>query len=376
MLTYRRLFIFILLMTAFTVVSVARDKSVKFAYDVDFEMNFDNRELYKSAFSRSMTIFGVRVTPSVGLSIAQPEAGADHKVMIGVDVMKDFGGRADRLLNEVTLYYRLQKDLGETDMTMYAGIFPRKKTDGEYSPAFFSDSLTFYDNNLEGLLLQFNRPKAHFEVACDWMGQYGNDSRERFMIFSSGEGRLASMLSLGYSAYMYHYANSDRHKGVVDNILINPYLRFDFGHMMNMQKFSMRFGWLQGLQNDREHASGYVFPGGGEFDLEVRNWNVGILNRMYYGTDLMPYYNSNDNTGTKYGPSLYMGDPFYRVYDNGTTGPGLYDRLEVFYEPDIKGSSKYLKIRLAAIFHFNGQKYCGTQQMVQLKFNLQELLVR
>ena len=44
-------------MTAFTVVSVARDKSVKFAYDVDFEMNFDNRELYKSAFSRSMTIF-------------------------------------------------------------------------------------------------------------------------------------------------------------------------------------------------------------------------------------------------------------------------------------------------------------------------------
>ena len=119
-----------------------------------------------------------------------------------------------------------------------------------------------------------------------------------------------------------------------------------------------------------------MFPGGGEFDLEVRNWNVGILNRMYYGTDLMPYYNSNDNTGTKYGPSLYMGDPFYRVYDNGTTGPGLYDRLEVFYEPDIKGSSKYLKIRLAAIFHFNGQKYCGTQQMVQLKFNLQELLVR
>ena len=120
MLTYRRLFISILLITAFTVVSVARDKSVKFAYDVDFEMNFDNRELYRSAFSRSMTIFGARVTPSVGLSIAQPEAGADHKVMIGVDVMKDFGGRTDRLLNEVTLYYRLQKDFGETDMTMYS----------------------------------------------------------------------------------------------------------------------------------------------------------------------------------------------------------------------------------------------------------------
>ena len=44
-------------------------EKVTFAYDLDFEMNFDNREFYKSNFSESMTIFGARLTPSVGVDV-------------------------------------------------------------------------------------------------------------------------------------------------------------------------------------------------------------------------------------------------------------------------------------------------------------------
>ena len=40
------------------------DAKVRLAYDVDFKMNFDNREFYRSSFSNSMTIFGARLTPS------------------------------------------------------------------------------------------------------------------------------------------------------------------------------------------------------------------------------------------------------------------------------------------------------------------------
>ena len=65
-------------------------KNIHFTYDVDFEMNFDNREYYKSAFSESMTIFGARLTPSVGLEAVQSD-GTSHRVMIGADIMKDFG---------------------------------------------------------------------------------------------------------------------------------------------------------------------------------------------------------------------------------------------------------------------------------------------
>ena len=74
--------------------------------------------------------------------------------------------------------------------------------------------------------------------------------------------------------------------------------------------------------------------------------------------------------GTKYGSNLYFGDPFYRIHDGHTTstgsdkGLGLYNRFEACYEPSI---GKYLKIRVAAIFHFHGAHYSGCQQMVGIR---------
>ena len=368
---YSKLIITALLAFVLSAAAYAADttKTVRFAYDLDLEMRFDNREYYKSRFSRSMTVFGARVTPALGIAVGN-DPTASHKVMVGADVMKDFGGSHKGILREVTFYYNLDKDFGDTGLSLYAGIFPRRAAAGSYSTAFFSDSLAFYDNNLEGLLVQVRRPKAQFEIACDWMGQYGDNSRERFMIFSSGEGLVAPFLSLGYSAYMYHYANSLQHKGVVDNILLNPYIRFDFGEKVGMQRLSARLGWLQALQHDRDNVGHYVFPGGGEIDFEARHWNVGVSNRLFVGKDMMPYYNSKDNVGDKYGNTLYMGDPFYRLHDDGSTGLGMYDRLEFYYEPKIKGAEEWLTIRIVAMFHFNSQKYCGTQQVVMIRFNL------
>ena len=340
-------------------------KKVRFAYDVDFEMNFDNRELYRSDFSTSMTIFGARLAPAVGLEAVQDD-GTSHRLMLGADVLKDFGsGRNDlSLFNELTMYYRMEKDFGNTDMIMHAGIFPRSNMHGRYSEAFFSDSLKFYDNNLEGLLIEIIRPNAKFEVGCDWMGQYSPQRRERFMLFSSGEGLVAPLLHFGYSGYMYHYANSEQVKGLVDNILLNPYARLDLAQKTGLQTFDITLGWLQALQHNRKHVGHYVFPGGGHLDVEARKWDVVVKNTAYIGTDIMPYYNNFDEGGFKYGHDLYLGSPFYRVHDDNTSGTDLYDRLEVCYEPSI---GKYVKIKVAAVFHFNGFRYSGCQQVVCLK---------
>lgn len=345
--------------------SFFKREQVKFTYDVDFEMNFDNREFYRSDFSNSMTIFGARLTPAIGLE-AQQKNGTSHRIMVGADIMKDFGSDRShtQMLEEISLYYRLEKKIKKTRMTIYAGIFPRSNMSGNYSEAFFSDSLKFYDNNLEGILLKFKRPKAYFEVGCDWMGQYSENQRERFMVFTNGEGRIAPILYLGYSGYMYHFANSWNVKGLVDNILVNPYARLDFAYLTDFQKLSLSIGYLQALQNNRRHVGHYVYPGGFHAELEIRKWNVAIKNMTYYGSDLMPYYNYSDAGGTKYGSNLYFGDPFYRVHDDLTTGPGLYDRFEVCYEPSI---GRFLKIRVAALFHFHGFHYSGCQQMVGLK---------
>ena len=53
---------------------------------------------------------------------------------------------------------------------------------------------------------------------------------------------------------------------------------------------------------------------------------------------------------------------------------GLADRLEVYYAP--KFGAPYLDLKVSAIFHFDGRKYCGCRQMVSLNFNLEKLLRR
>ena len=379
----RYLYLFILLMLCcFADVSQASEPTtdstkvkVGFVYDLDFDMQFDNREFDGTSYTSSMTVFGARVTPAVGVGLQQKN-GTKHRLMVGIDIMKNFGAASknSELFDEMTLYYDVKKQLGKTGFEMVAGIFPRRYAEGSYSQAFYSDSLRFYDNNLEGLLLKFSRPKAYFEIGCDWMGMYDTYSRERFQIFSSGEGRVLPFLSLGYAASLYHFSCSGVSIGVVDNALINPYLRFDLASVADMQALSVRLGWLQALQTDRANVGHYVFPGGAEVVMEVQKWNVGLRNDMFIGTDIMPYYNTVDNAGYKYGNVLYMGSPFYRVWDDGRDGIGLADRLEVYYAP--KFGAPYLDMKVSAIFHFDGEKYCGCRQMVSLNFNLEKLLCR
>ena len=379
----RYLYLFILLMLGcFADVSQASEPTtdstkvkVGFVYDLDFDMQFDNREFDGTSYTSSMTVFGARVTPAVGVGLQQKN-GTKHRLMVGIDIMKDFGSarKNSELFDEITLYYDVQKQIGNTGFEMVAGVFPRRYAEGSYSQAFYSDSLRFYDNNLEGLLLKFSRPKAYFEIGCDWMGMYDTFSRERFQIFSSGEGKVLPFLSLGYAASLYHFSCSGVSIGVVDNALINPYLRFDLASVADMQALSVRLGWFQALQNDRANVGHYVFPGGAEVVMEVQKWNVGVRNDMFIGTDMMPYYNAVDNAGYKYGSLLYLGSPFYRVWDDGRDEVGLADRLEVYYAP--KFGAPYLDMKVSAIFHFDGEKYCGCRQMVSLNFNLGKLLCR
>lgn len=360
----------------------SRQDRVRLAYDLDFEMNFDNREFSYSNALPSRTIIGARLTPALGVSLTQRN-GTLHRLMAGVDVMKDFGrsesaksadslysrtsGNLD-LFGEILIYYNLRSRIGKTDFSLTAGIFPRRFARGEYTPAFVSDSFRWYDNNLEGLLIQFSRPKAYYEVGCDWMGMAGKESRERFVIFSSGKGRLGKAVTLGYAGYMYHFAGSANAPGVVDNILLNPYADFDFSGLVPLQMLHVSVGWLQALQNDRELVHEYVAPGGAEIVAGIGKWNAGISNRLYYGRNIMPYYNSVGTGGDIYATDLYFGNPFYRLRD--MEGWHCYDRLEVFYAPRI---SDYVDLKVAAVLHFCGG-YAGWQQMVTVHFNLQELL--
>ena len=370
----KRFLIYAAAATALALISATvsgKEPKTSFIYDVDYDFRFDNREYSRTRLSPSMTILGMHLTPSVGLRIRENSASS-HYIIAGVDLMKDFGSdkAIEDLFREVIAYYKWDRKSGKTRMTLEAGIFPRSDLEGNWSEAFFSDSLKFYDTVLEGLLLKFRRPRAYYEVGCDWMGQFGQTRRERFMIFSSGEARPGKILILGYSGYMYHFAGSRETNGVVDNFLLNPYVGADFSDRTGLQTFRITAGWLQSLQNDRKNVGKYVFPGGAEFLAKLGNWNVGIENRLYYGKDLMPYYESSDVSGVKYGNMLYFGNPFYRLREYSSDRAAFYDRLDISYEPHI---ARFLTLRIAATAHFATDGFLGWQQTLSLKFDLEQV---
>ena len=116
-------------------------------WNVGFDFNFDNRE-YGDLQIPSQTLFGARLSPEIGLAWGPRDR---HSLMVGVDVVKAFG--RDRFCEdpELVMYYGYRSD----KFRVSAGIFPRSRMIGEYSQAIFSDSVRFYDNNIEGLLLQY-----------------------------------------------------------------------------------------------------------------------------------------------------------------------------------------------------------------------------
>lgn len=414
----------------------ARDR-VSFVYDVNFATRFDNREYDKGGKiftndARSSTIFGARVTPVVGFQVdemphgpvtvtrrdgterTKESTGACHRLVMGLDIQKDFGMRpvsrivsrhfddkpalADgvaeetsrgldnwKLFRDIVFYYNFQKKMGKTDFGITAGVFPRTHLGGEYGEYVFSDSLKFCDPNMEGLLLSFRRPKSYFEVGCDWMGYYGVIRRERFMIFTAGYSQLKDWLKIGYSGFMLHHAGSIADWGVVDNIQVNPYVDMNFGAFCGVQRIALNIGWIQEMQRDRRDTHGFAYPCAANIVTELRHWNAGIRNDLVVGTNLMPWYKDVDRAGVSYGARLYTGDPFYQIIPSAAAplvvdGEGIehfvpqwgvYDRLEAYYEPYI---SDYLSLKVQARFHFAGGKYMGCQQVLSLGFDLETLL--
>lgn len=363
-------------------------KKVGFVYDADFNFNFDNREFDAGdeQFTESMTIFGARLTPSVGVQF-RSHKNVTHRLMAGIDVMKDFGrspsavagsSEADRglentrLFREITMYYGIDARYDNWRIRGYAGIFPRAFSEGEYSEAFFSDSLKFYDNNLEGFLVKAQGRKAYMELAFDWNGKYGSYRREQFSAFGYGKYDFTDWLRAGLAFKYHHYANAEEYGSVVDDALIQPFVRFGFERFCGMQDLSLTFSGYFASQQDRRIEDGKKDNSGAELTLSVRNWNVGIENRLYYGQSLMPFYDYVDDGGFKYGNNLYTGSPFYRA---SITEPGkwnLYDRLEVYYQPHI---ADFLDLRLSIVAHFpDGFKYAGMQQKASLIFCLDKVL--
>ena len=334
-------------------------------YDLGFDLRFDNREFSQSGFSSSGTIFGTRFYPTIGLETHF--AGAVHNLIGGAEIRKDFGDINDigtHLISDLFFYYNFENN----GFTITGGVFPRSKCKEDWSTAFLSEKHIWYDPYIEGILFTNSGINYRIELGCDWMGMYGAGTfvKEQFMIFSAGHRMLGRYLKLGYNAYMVHFANSIDAPGVCDNILAEPFMELRFSELWFTDRFSLKLGYLQSLQRDRLETLDFMAPGLGEATVELARGYMGIKNSFYYGKDIMPLYSKTDSAGVLYANRLYFGDPFFRINEDGASGCGSYDRLELFYEKVLGGN---LKIKASAVFHFNNTSFSGSQQIVSLSYD-------
>ena len=358
-----------------------------FTYDVRFDYGFDNREfdVRNNRYASSRTLHAARLTPSVGLLFPQ-DRSITHSVHLGVDLLKNMGESRTPytsdgienigLLREMTLWYGLDARLRQTRWTGLAGIFPARHSvfgdlsDGSdplsgrnLSTAFLSDANRFFDNNMEGLLVKAVRAHARYEVGLDWMGMPGIGRREQFRILSFGKGLVTERFYAGWALQVHHYAGSENVRGVVDDILLSPFLELDLTpRRSEIRLFTLSVAWLESFQRDRQQDAAMRRSGGVQGTVDFRWRALGLRNEAFFGGDLLPLYGLLSPEGTPYGTDLYRGTPFFRA-------GGPYDRAELYWQPVV---SSFLDLRLGAVLHFADGGFQGWQQRFTVRFDLEK----
>jgi len=357
--------LFFLTLLCLSFQAFSREKP-KFDYQLGVNMTFDNREYDKTPLDESRTLFGIRVNAAAGIKVRGDENGVRHRILAGVDPLYQFGGS---WVFQPLLYYKLSAPLKHCRFGLVAGMFSQSECKASYSRVFLSEYQRYIDDTREGLQLSWQGRGFQYELGVDWRGMLNSkypSRREEFVIYSGGSHRFISFIKAGYAVHMHHYACNFESSAtnVVDDILLNPYCEADFAYFVGMQTLSARLGYIQAFQRDRGAQGGMLTPAKGEFCVEARKWNVGIVNELYFGGDLMPLYDSPAPEGGNYASSLYLGDPLFRNLPG--TKFGVYDRLGAYWQPNIV---KGLDLRIQLNLHFNGG-FAGHQEMLTLIYSL------
>ncbi|MDD7456442.1 MAG: hypothetical protein PUK70_09420 [Bacteroidales bacterium] len=376
---------------------------VKFVYDVDFQYYLDNCEYAVSndSYDISQTLNSARLTPLAGLRLDQSNS-VSHYIHGGIDIMRNFGEHTasiddnglenSDLFREIVFWYAMDARFDWGRLQGRAGIFPKRYSvigsraailkdefslsEAELPPTLFiSRENRFYDNNMEGLLMNISTRKSYFEAGLDWIGKYGYGRRETFRAFTYGNVGLGeSGFKIGWASAYLHYANSEKtdavEDNVVDNTIFTPYVAY-VDRIGNID-LGLKLSYVQGFNQDRFRDTGYNLSYGGMLTTDLSFNGIGILNDAYYGMSQMPYYDLSDVIGQPYAGNLYCGSPFYKI--NGSekwNNSGFYDRLEAYWQ---KNFGRFLALRTGLVFHFSDNHYDGWQQQLTLIFNLERAI--
>ncbi len=329
---------------------------------VDFQTRFDDKEFGSMSLVvpdldiESGTDFAARLLPQ-----AEVVWEGVNSLVVGVDILQNFGDASDRFVSEIKpiVYYQYKS----SKVRAAAGIFTRDMIhDDGYSSAFFTPSYKFFHNRLQGVMGQYNSGRSYVELICDWESIYSVESREKFRILSSGRHYLKNFY-YGYNFTLFHFAGQEgaEVENVVDYALLNPRVGVQFGGNFDFDIFATA---LLSAQRDGSFGDEWVLPAMGEVGFSVARWGFTLSNSIYFGDNLSPFFFGHtlpSGAEMVYGRELYPGESFFR------TENGVYNRFEAKYSKDFFNDT----VRVAAniLGHYDGADF-GTQYMLEVGVRL------
>lgn len=203
--------------------SSGKESKVKLLYNVDFLFFFDNREYDKSPYQRSQTLLGARLSPEIGVGIADSTIGS-HRLMFGCSYIQPIGANYKDAHVLPTVYYQFNK----RGFGAHLGMIPFTKMIEDMPDYLMYDSITYFHPNIQGALFNYRDKRGFVEAMADWRGMWSKDTREAFRVTLNGRYNY-KWFFVGGRAMMNHLAcyapETDAPSvGVCDDLLGSVYL--------------------------------------------------------------------------------------------------------------------------------------------------------
>ena len=322
------------------------ESKVKFAYDTDFLLYFDNREYSSTPGQTSQTIFGIRLAPEIGIQFGDTTE-FKHKLMAGVAYNQPFGASWGAVTVKPTVYYRIEAKGFDVNL----GFVPYRYLKETLPEYLLSDSISYYNANIQGALFQYESEKGYASLLADWRGMYSKEIREAFRVIGTGAYKY-KWLQVGGYAMLNHLANSTETNCVYDDIMINPYVSFNLDYLIKpIDIFSIKLGYIGGFQRERATETAFLTHAVNA-ELSFRWRFLGLKQSFYYGDSLYPLYEKQKTV-------LNMGDPWYQSK--------LYSRTDIFI---YIYNNRFVNCYASFNIHLNEAGYFNCQQQLIAQFNL------
>lgn len=246
----------------------------KLEWSFDFRGIGDNRE-FTPIYGSPQTIIGERSSLELGTTL-----DSKHRLRVALTHFHEFGTDITFNKPQITAYYRYD----DSKTQFYFGAFPRYNLIN-FPLAFLSDTISYYQPNIEGLLAQHDWGWGNQLIFVDWTGKKLRDQREKFIAATSGCMHFKQFYLENF-LLLYHYALMEGHdeaQHIIDNSAANINLGYRLPDAGFLQQSYLEAGFLTSQYRERNVSNGFHYSTSFFSTIFLQHKKLAIRNTLSLG---------------------------------------------------------------------------------------------